>query len=182
MTRARRAPLAAVIGLAVGLCAGVGLGIRDARGDDEATWAIELDERVQLQPGKAAPVKLTLRGRGRHSVARSGLLVDLKPARGLGVRQRRYQRGDAVEAEASEPSFAIPVRGEALGEHALEVRVRFWVCAQKSCLPVDERRTVAIEVREPPPPAPQEPPSAPTPPPAKPAPTPAKPSPPAKPR
>lgn len=179
MTRARRAPLLAAVGLCVGVFGAGDAG--DARGD-EAAWAIELDERIQLQPGKAAPVKLTLRGGGRHSVARSGLLVDLKPARGLGVRQRRYQRGDAVEAEASDPSFAIPVRGEALGEHALEIRVRFWVCAQKSCLPVDERRTVAIEVREPPPPAPQEPPApAPSPPPTKPVP-PAKSSPPAKPR
>lgn len=122
---------------------------------EEPAWELAIDERLELVVGTVANAKVRLRGRGRYIVARSGLLIDLKPARGLGVRQRRYQRGDAVEGEAAEASFSIPVRGEAVGAHALELRVRFWVCAAKSCLPVDERRTVAIEVREaPPPPAP----------------------------
>jgi hypothetical protein len=135
--------------------AGVGGPSGEVRAD-EAAWEVAIDERLELVVGTVANAKVRLRGRGRYSVARSGLLIDLKPARGLGVRQRRYQRGDAVDGEAAEASFSIPVRGEAVGAHALELRVRFWVCAAKSCLPVDERRTVAIEVREPPPPPPPE--------------------------
>jgi hypothetical protein len=120
-----------------------------------APWSIELSERLELAPGAVGPVRIVLRGRGRHSVAQSGLRLDLMPsARGISVRQRRYQRSEAVEAEAAEPSFSIPVRAEAAGAYTLEVRVRFWVCTAKSCQPVDERRTIAVEVREPPPPPP----------------------------
>lgn len=127
-----------------------------------APWSIEVSERLELAPGAVGPVRLTLRGRGRHSVAQSGLRLDLTPsARGISVRQRRYQRGDAAEAEAAEPSFSIPVRAEVAGAYTLEVRVRFWVCTAKSCRPVDERRTIAVEVREPPPPPPPPEPAAP---------------------
>ena len=128
---------------------------------EESAWELAVDERLALVVGTVANAKVRLRGRGRYTMARSGLLIDLKPARGLGVRQRRYQRGDAVEGEAAEASFSIPVRGEAVGAHALELRVRFWVCAAKSCLPVDERRTVAIEVREAPAPPASPPPPGP---------------------
>jgi hypothetical protein len=118
-------------------------------------------------PGAVAPVRITLRGRGRHGVAPSGLRIDLTPsARGLSVRQRLYQRGDAVEADSATPTFSIPVRAEAAGSYSLDVRVRFWVCTAKSCQPVDERRAIAVEVREPPPPAPAAPPIAEPPPPA----------------
>lgn len=118
-----------------------------------APWAIELGDRLELTPGAVAPVRITLRGRGRHGVAPSGLRIDLTPsARGISVRQRRYQRGDAAEADTATPTFSIPVRAEAAGSYSLDVRVRFWVCTAKSCQPVDERRAIAVEVREPPPP------------------------------
>ena len=132
-----------------------------------------MSERLELAPGAVGPVRIVLRGRGRHSVAQSGLRLDLTPsARGISVRQRRYQRGEAVEAEAAEPSFSIPVRAEAAGAYTLDVRVRFWVCTAKSCQPVDERRSIAVEVREPPPPPP--PPEPPAPPAAAPLPAPIK--------
>jgi hypothetical protein len=118
-----------------------------------APWAIELGDRLELTPGAVSPVRITLRGRGRHGVAPSGLRIDLTPsARGISVRQRRYQRGDAAEADTATPTFSIPVRAEAAGSYSLDVRVRFWVCTAKSCQPVDERRAIAVEVREPPPP------------------------------
>ncbi len=143
---------------------------------EAAPWAIELGERLELVPGTVGAAALTVRGKGRHSVARSGLLVDLEPsAKGLSVRQRRYQRADAAEAEAAEPSFSIPVRAEAAGSYALKVRVRFWVCAQRSCLPVDEQRLVIVEVVEPAAPVATEPPAVSPPvvsPPAKPGPGP----------
>jgi hypothetical protein len=132
---------------------------------EEAPWSIELSERLELAPGAVGPVRIVLRGRGRHSVAQSGLRLDLTPsARGISVRQRRYQRSEAAEPEAAEPSFSIPVRAEAAGSYTLEVRVRFWVCTAKSCQPVDERRSIAVEVREPPPPAVVDPPPPPPPP------------------
>lgn len=125
-----------------------------SRADEPAPWVIEVSERLELLPGAVGTTRVVLRGRGRHAVGKSGLLIDLTPARGLSLRQRRYQRADAAEAEAAEPSFAIPVRADAAGSYTLELRLRFWVCTPRSCQPVDERRAVAVEVREPPPPPP----------------------------
>lgn len=111
-----------------------------------------MSEAPELLPGAVRPLRVTLRGHGRYTIARSGLRLELTAPRGLALRQRRYQRTDAIEADAADPSFSIPVRAEAAGSYSLELRLRFWACTPRSCHPVDEKRTISVEVREPPPP------------------------------
>lgn len=119
--------------------------------DPSASWALEVSERLELAPGAVATVSVALSGRNRYQVARRGpLLIDISPSgRGISVRQRRYQRGDADAADAAAPSFSIPVRAEAAGSYQVEIRARFWVCTASLCQPVDQRRAVAVEVRQP---------------------------------
>ncbi|HRC56587.1 MAG TPA: hypothetical protein PKU97_11730, partial [Kofleriaceae bacterium] len=94
-------------------------------------WTLEVPARLELALAAVGSIKVVLRGGPRHKVASSGVLVELAvPARGLGIRQRRYQRADAVDpsVESPELAFAIAVRAEALGSYVLQVHVRVWVC------------------------------------------------------
>jgi hypothetical protein len=128
----------------------LGWAIHGAAAQEVAPWTLEVSDRLELAPGHVGAIQITLRGRDRFVVARNGLLIDLVPSgRGISVRQRRYQRGDAIDAEADAPAFSIPVRAEMVGDYSLEVRVRFWICTAKICEPVDTRRVTAVTVREP---------------------------------
>lgn len=133
---------------------------------DVAPWALEVPERVTLAVGEVAQLPLVLRAGGRYQVAPVGVVLELTPPeRGLGLRQRRYQRGDAGgdEGVAAALPFEVSVRGEAAGSYELGVRARFWACTARLCVPVDQRRSVAITVAPPAPPPAVEPSTAPAP-------------------
>ncbi len=136
----------------------------------EVPWALEAPERASVGEGEVTQLVVVLRAGGRYHVAPVGVVLELAgPERGLGLRQRRYHRGDASgdEGEAATLAFSVAVRGEAAGAHELGLRARFWACTPRLCVPVDQRRTIAITVEPPP----VEPPPAP-PPTSEPAPTP----------
>jgi hypothetical protein len=116
----------------------------------EPPWQLELRAPAPVTTGAVATVALTLGGRGRHQLARSGLVLELSPSPGLSVRQRRYQRRDAIEPDAAALAFELPVRGEAAGRHLLTLRVQFWVCTPRLCVPIELRREVVVEVADPP--------------------------------
>lgn len=122
-----------------------------------APWALEAPEQVRVVVGEVAQLPVVLRAGGRYQVAPVGVVLELtSPERGLGLRQRRYQRGDASadEGEAAALPFAVAVRGESAGAYELGVRARFWACTARLCVPIDQRRTIAITVEPPPAPAP----------------------------
>src|SRR5262249_36732451 len=65
---------------------------------------------------------------------------------GVTVKKKRLGRSDAVDPEADAPRFAVNLRGDAPGDHAMRLHVRFWLCGTRSCRPIDVRRTVTIAV------------------------------------
>lgn len=161
--------------IARALPAGLGLLFGSFTAHAEAPVAtLEAPAQARVVVGEVVKLAVELRTAGRYQVAPVGVMVELTgPERGLGLRQRRYQRGDATAEEGEAPAlgFSVAVRGELAGAYELGVRARFWACTPRLCMPVDQRRTIAIEVAPPSPPPPP-PPAASEPTPAVPAPSP----------
>lgn len=127
-------------------------------------WEVRISERVELAPGVQGSIPISIAvDRGRTVSKDAAVIVDLAPPQGLMVKRRRLGRGDAVDPEADAPRFAVPVRAEAIGEHVVRVRVRFWVCQAKTCRPIDVRRTATVAIVAPTPPPEPVPPPAPAP-------------------
>ena len=80
------------------------------------------------------------------------VIVDLSPADGLIVPKRRYQRADAADQQAEDPRFDLGFRADEAGDYRLGIELRFWICADRTCRPVREKRSVAVRVKAPPPP------------------------------
>jgi hypothetical protein len=111
------------------------------------SWEVRVPERLGVQMGSTKPVSLELAcDRGTTISKDAAVIIDLAADEGIAVKKPRLSRADAADPEADAPRFAVPVRGDALGEHALRVRLRFWACAAKTCRPVDVRRTVQVTV------------------------------------
>jgi hypothetical protein len=130
-------------------------GAQPARQGARADWEVRVPERVELAPGVqgALPIAIAV-DRGRAVSKDAAVIVDLAPPDGVTVKRRRLGRSDAVDPEADAPRFEVPVRAAAAGEHVVRVRVRFWLCAAKTCRPIDVRRTTTLAVVAPSEPAP----------------------------
>lgn len=113
----------------------------------DAGWELRIPERVELEAGASGtlPITLTL-DRGRAISKDAGLVIDLAPEGGIQIKKRRLGLADAVDPDADAPRFAVPVRAEAAGDFAVKVHVRFWLCGQKVCRPIEARRTVSVAV------------------------------------
>lgn len=116
----------------------------------DAGWELRIPERVELEAGASGtlPITLTL-DRGRTISKDAGLVIDLAPEGGVQIKKRRLGLADAVDPDADAPRFAVPVRAEAAGDFAVKVHVRFWLCGQKVCRPIEARRTVSVAVGAP---------------------------------
>ena len=128
------------------------------RGDAQrdAGWELRIPERIELAPGASGtlPITITL-DRGRTISKDAGITIDLAPEGGVQIKRRRLARTDAVDPEADAPRFAVPVRADAVGDFAVKIHVRFWLCGTKVCRPIEARRSVTVAVSTPaPPPAP----------------------------
>jgi hypothetical protein len=118
-------------------------------------WEVRIAERTELPPGVQGSLPISIAvDRGRSVSKDAAVIVDLAPPDGVTVKRRRLGRGDAVDPGADAPRFAVPVRADAVGEHVIRVRVRFWLCAAKTCKPVDVRRTATVAIVAPPAPPP----------------------------
>lgn len=114
-------------------------------------WEVRIAERLELAPGVQGSLPISIAvDRGRIVSKDAAVIVDLAPPEGVTVKRRRLGRGDAVDPGADAPRFAVPVRADAIGEHIIRVRVRFWLCAAKTCKPVDVRRTATVAIVAPP--------------------------------
>ncbi|HET7502351.1 MAG TPA: hypothetical protein VFK02_15135 [Kofleriaceae bacterium] len=112
-------------------------------------WDVRVAERVEAVAGQTAPLTIALAVDRGFTVSRDAqVIIDLAPDAGLSVRKRRLGRGDAVDPEADAPRFAVHVRADAPGEHAVRIHVRFWLCGTRTCWPIDARRTATIAVAE----------------------------------
>lgn len=122
-------------------------------------WEVRISDRVELAPGASGVIPISIAVDRGLTVSRDAqVIVDLTPEPGLTFKRRRLGRSEAVDPEADAPRFAVAVRGDALGEHTVKLRIRFWLCGGKSCRPIDVHRTAIVVVAAPPaPPAPAAP-------------------------
>jgi hypothetical protein len=117
-------------------------------------WEVRVAERVEIAPGTGGAIAISIAvDRGLTVSKDAPVIVDLVAPAGVALRKRRLGRGEAVDPGADAPRFAVPVRATEPGDHAVKIRVRFWVCGTKACTPVDVRRSAIVAVATPPPPA-----------------------------
>lgn len=111
------------------------------------SWEIKIPERVEMTTtaGGTLPISIVV-DRGMSLSKDASIVIDLAPEPGVSVKRRRLGRTDAVDPEAEAPRFAVPLRADNAGDFALRVRLRFWLCGQKICRPVDAKRTVTVAV------------------------------------
>lgn len=127
-------------GLAMVVCA-------PARAQGDAGWDVRVAERLEVALGATAPLAIAVAVDRGLTVGRdAAVIVDLAPDEGITVKKRRLGRGDAVDPEADAPRFAAPVRGDSPGDHAVRLRVRFWLCRSRTCRPIDVRRVATVSV------------------------------------
>ena len=113
----------------------------------EPGWDLRVAERVEVAAGQAVPLTIALAvDRGLTVSKDAAVIVDLVPDAGITVKKKRLGRGDAVDPEADAPRFAVNVRGDTPGDHAVRLHVRFWLCGTRSCRPIDVRRAATVSV------------------------------------
>ena len=114
-------------------------------------WEVRLADRLELASGASGALSLAIAvDRGLVVSKDAQVIVDVTTDAGIVVKKPRLGRGDAVDPEADAPRFAIAVRGEVAGDHPMKVRVRFWVCAARTCRPIEVTRDAVIVVTPPP--------------------------------
>ena len=136
----------------VSLLAGAALAFSArAEAQRQPGWEVRVAERVELAPGSSGAIAISIAvDRGLTVSKDAAVIVDLVAPAGVTLRKRRVGRSEAVDPEADAPRFAVAVRAAELGEYAIKIRVRFWVCGGKACKPVDVRRSAVVAVAEPP--------------------------------
>lgn len=108
-------------------------------------WELRVPERIELAAGQGGTLPIAVAiDRGRTISRDAPLILDLSADGGVALARQRLGRGDAVDPDADAPRFAVPVRAASSGE--VKLRVRFWLCAAKTCRPVDAHRTVIVAV------------------------------------
>jgi hypothetical protein len=117
----------------------------------EPGWDLKIPDRVELvagEPGGTLPIAISVE-HGLTISKDAGLVLDLAPEGALEVKRRRLGRADAVDPDADSPRFQVALRADAAGDYRVRIHVVFWLCGQKTCRPVDARRTVAVAVSAP---------------------------------
>jgi hypothetical protein len=116
-------------------------------------WEVRVADKITVAPGQMGTISIAIAvDRGLTVSKDASVIIDALGEPGITVRKTRLGRSDAVDPEADAPRFALAVKGETAGEHAVKVRVRFWVCGGKSCKPIDVRRSAMVSVAAAPPP------------------------------
>jgi hypothetical protein len=113
-------------------------------------WTLAIPERIELvaRAGGALPIAIELE-RGQSVSKDAAVILDLAPDSAIAIKKRRLGRADAVDPDAPAPHFSVALRAETAGDFSVRVRLRFWVCGQHACRPVEARRNVAISVTAP---------------------------------
>lgn len=127
-------------------------GIAHADAQREPGWEVRISDHIELAPNASGTLAIAIAvDRGLTVSKDASVIVDLDADAGVSMKRRRLGRGDAVDPEADAPRFAVPVKADALGEHVVRLRLRFWLCGGKVCKPIDVKRTATIVVAAPPP-------------------------------
>jgi hypothetical protein len=117
-----------------------------ARADGDG-WELKVPERVELVAGASGtlPVAIAI-DRGLTISKDAGLTLDLAPTPGVVIKRRRLGRGDAVDPDADDPRFSVPVHADTVGDHVVKLHLQFWLCGKRVCRPIEARRTIAVAV------------------------------------
>jgi hypothetical protein len=104
-------------------------------------------DRVEVAQGAVATLPIAIAvDRGLTVSKDAPVIIDVSPEAGVSVKRRRLGRSEAVDPGADAPRFTVPVKGEVDGDHAVSVRVRFWLCATKTCRPIDVVKVAQVAV------------------------------------
>ena len=149
-----RIAVLAVVTTATALTAGAGDGgggTTELRADTQG-WEVRIPDRLEIAAATTAPLTIAIAvDRGLTVSKDAAVIIDLAPEPGITLKKQRLGRGDAVDPEADAPRFALPVRGDLAGDHAIKIHVRFWLCGTRSCRPIEVRKTATIGVPASPP-------------------------------
>ncbi len=132
-----------------------------AAGDEvERGYELRLSpEAVEVEVGVEGAVSLTIVPRPGYSIDRGGPLrirVQVEPAEGLELPQKRFWRKHAADAQAEAPRFDLQYKAAAAGDFTVAIDARFWICQRYTCRAVRETRRVPVRVRTPAPPPPDD--------------------------
>jgi hypothetical protein len=143
VSRARRSlgpGLAALAALAASFARAPGAGAQPP------AWEVRVPERIEVALGEAGVLPIAVAVDRGLAVSRDApVIVDLAGP-GLGLRKTRLGRADAVDPGADAPRFAVALRPAAAGELPIKVRIRLWLCAARTCRPLDVRREAKVVV------------------------------------
>jgi hypothetical protein len=113
-------------------------------------WEVRVGDKVEVVTGASGMLSISIAvDRGLTISKDADVIVDLAPEQGITLRKKRLGRRDAVDPEADAPRFAVAVRADTEGEHAVKLRIRFWLCGGKSCRPIDVKKTAVIAASAP---------------------------------
>ncbi len=125
----------------------LGASLAGAQPPAQPGWEVRAPDRVELVAGQGGALSLAIAVDRGLSVSKDGpIILDLAPPKPVTVRRRRMARGDAVDPDAEAPRFTIPIRSDAVGDHAVPLRLRFWLCRGRTCRPVTFKKTVTVVV------------------------------------
>ncbi|HUH02839.1 MAG TPA: hypothetical protein VML75_12665 [Kofleriaceae bacterium] len=111
----------------------------------DADHRITIVDPAPVAVGERGAISVTIAAEAGYSISREGpLSITVTAPPGIDPHKKRYARADAADARADDPRFDLRYQVQAAGEHRLDVRLRFWVCATRSCRPVDAQRTVVV--------------------------------------
>jgi hypothetical protein len=85
--------------------------------------------------------------KGIHVNREFPLKYKVETSAGLKVEKLEWKRSDAVDPDAENPRFEIPVWGGARGAQQVAVQMRFAICSDAWCVPQTRTVTVAIDVK-----------------------------------
>ena len=106
-----------------------------------------MPERIEVAQGASEMLPIAIAvDRGLTVSKDAPVIIDLVPEAGATVKRRRLGRSEAVDPGADAPRFTVAVKGDAAGDHAIAIRVRFWLCAAKTCRPIDVNKVAQVAV------------------------------------
>ena len=123
---------------------------RAATPDPASTYKVVTDGSVRTlavgAKGKVVVDVVPLE-KGIHVNREFPLKYKVEPSAGLRVEKLEWKRGDAVDPNAENPRFEIPVAATAKGAQQVVVQMRFAICSDAWCVPQTRTVTVPIDVK-----------------------------------
>jgi len=122
-----------------------------AAADGEA-YELRVPASIEVQPGVASTVSLTIAGTGTRTISKDGPVRIELSSPTLKLPRTRYERRHAADPAAETPRFDLRFTAPAAGDHELALELRFWVCGTRTCRPVRATQTIAVQAAAPAPP------------------------------